>query len=82
MTHLTQLTDYFTESSRVLRTHGTREKVTNKCVKSVKLLNHDHTTIMDVEALLRGWVDKGLSLLEQIVCRNLPVDFPRIHIIA
>ena len=27
MTHLTHLTDYFTESSRVPRTHGTREKL-------------------------------------------------------
>ena len=39
MTHLTHLTDYFTESSRVPRTHGTREKVDNKCVKSVKSVN-------------------------------------------
>ena len=36
MDEMTHLTNYFTESSRVLRTHGTREKVTNKCVKFVK----------------------------------------------
>ena len=36
MDELTHLTNYFTESSRVLRTHGTREKVTNNCVKFVK----------------------------------------------
>ena len=36
MDELTHLTNYFTESSRVLRTHGTREKVVTKCVKSVK----------------------------------------------
>ena len=36
MDELTHLTNYFKESSRVLRTHGTREKVVTKCVKSVK----------------------------------------------
>ena len=36
MDELTHLTNYFTESSRVLRTHGTREKVVTKCVKFVK----------------------------------------------
>ena len=36
MDELTHLTNYFTKSSRVPRTHGTREKVDNKCVKSVK----------------------------------------------
>lgn len=38
MDELTHLTNYFTESSRVLRTHGTREKVVTKCVKSVKFV--------------------------------------------
>ena len=36
MTHLTHLTNYFKEISRVPRTHGTREKVTCKCVNFVK----------------------------------------------
>ena len=36
MTHLTYLTNYFKESSRVPRTRGTREKVTYKCVNFVK----------------------------------------------
>jgi len=36
MDELTHLTNYFKESSRVPRTHGTREKVDNKCVKFVK----------------------------------------------
>ena len=38
MDELTHLTNYFTESSRVLRMHGTREKVVTKCVKSVKFV--------------------------------------------
>ena len=38
MDELTHLTNYFKESSRVLRTHGTREKVVTKCVKSVKFV--------------------------------------------
>ena len=33
---MTHLTNYFKESSCVLRTHGTREEVVSKCVKSVK----------------------------------------------
>ena len=40
MDELTHLTNYFMESSRVLRTHGTREKVTNKCVKFVKSVKY------------------------------------------
>ena len=36
MDELTHLTNYFKESSRVPRMHGTREKVANKCVKFVK----------------------------------------------
>ena len=38
MDELAHLTNYFTESSRVLRTHGTREKVVTECVKSVKFV--------------------------------------------
>ena len=39
MAHLTHLTNYFKETSRVPRTHGTREKVDNKCVNFVKSVN-------------------------------------------
>ena len=55
MTHLTHLTDYFTESSRVPRTHGTREKVTNKCVKSVKSV-HFATDFGGAPAVCRKFV--------------------------
>ena len=41
MDELTHLTNYFKETSRVLRTHGTREKVVTKCVKSVKCIKND-----------------------------------------
>ena len=40
MTHLTHLTNYFTESSRVPRTHGTREEVKIYCVNFVKSVKY------------------------------------------
>jgi len=39
MDELTHLTNYFMESSRVPRTHGTREKVVIYCVKFDKSVN-------------------------------------------
>ena len=62
MTHLTHLTDYFSESSRVPRTHGTREKVANKCVKSVKSVNFATEKVLGI----KGFVLRSVGIAHQL----------------
>ena len=61
MDELTHLTNYFTESSRVLRTHGTREKVTNKCVKFVKSVKYA-TAFRSMNRVCRNMVSVSQQL--------------------
>ena len=61
MDELTHLTNYFMESSRVPRTHGTREKVTNKCVKFVKSVKYA-TAFRSMNRVCRNMVSVSQQL--------------------